>query len=551
LDDRDTGLLTNNTLNNIQPGTHVIKLVKQGYLDKQQNVTVVAGQTAQLSVTLDPIPSFVTTPPDQIIIVENAQNTLNVKLSAAPPQNVSVTATIVSGGDPDISIVSGDSFTITTADWKQNHPVILAAKADADLVNGTATIRIHSTNYTAMQDLDVTATEQDTSNLGILSVSSGDYTATGKFGGLFYPATKTYRLQNTGQASIRWTVSVANSSTNWINLNGTSGELGIGQYYDLIVSINSNAGMLSVGVYTDEISFVNTTNGNGNTTRAVILNVNAVQKYILAVTRGNGIDGSPIPGNYSYNEGELVNYYYTLQANYKDLIVTVDGANAPETGTISMNTNHTLTASATLNDLPPTISIDNPANGDIVYGTVNITGVANDDYGLNNIEIYIDGTMSTKILTSTKPYNYSYPWNSTGVTDGAHTILVIAYDNNSQSTQTNISVTVKNNEMIVQPATGLTSSGSAGAFNPSSIQYTIINPFSTSIQWSVTNTANWLTISPVASGTLNAGSSTTVTISINTNANSLTTGQHGDTITFTNTTNGQGNTFRTVALTVN
>jgi hypothetical protein len=52
-------------------------------------------------------------------------------------------------------------------------------------------------------------------------------------------------------------------------------------------------------------------------------------------------------------------------------------------------------------------------------------------------------------------------------------------------------------------------------------------------------------------GTLAAGATTTVTVSINSGANSLTAGSFSDTVTFTNTTNHSGDTARSVNLKVN
>ncbi len=97
---------------------------------------------------------------------------------------------------------------------------------------------------------------------------------------------------------------------------------------------------------------------------------------------------------------------------------------------------------------------------------------------------------------------------------------------------------------------GLSASGSfGGPFSPSSVQYTLSNIGTTSINWTATKTQSWLTPSP-ASGTLAAGANTTVTVSLNTAANSLAANNYSDTVTFTNTTNNAGNTTRSVALTV-
>src|SRR5260221_2808005 len=67
--------------------------------------------------------------------------------------------------------------------------------------------------------------------------------------------------------------------------------------------------------------------------------------------------------------------------------------------------------------------------------------------------------------------------------------------------------------------------------------------------WTVGKTANWLTLS-ATSGTLAAGGSTNITVSINANANSLVGGVYSDTVLFS-TSNGSGNTTRPVSLTVN
>jgi hypothetical protein len=52
LDGSDTGKVTNTTLTDIAAGSHAIKLTKDGYTNSEQSVSVTAGQTAQVNITL-------------------------------------------------------------------------------------------------------------------------------------------------------------------------------------------------------------------------------------------------------------------------------------------------------------------------------------------------------------------------------------------------------------------------------------------------------------------------------------------------------------------
>jgi hypothetical protein len=104
--------------------------------------------------------------------------------------------------------------------------------------------------------------------------------------------------------------------------------------------------------------------------------------------------------------------------------------------------------------------------------------------------------------------------------------------------------------LTVTPATGLSSSGNQGGpFTPNSTIYTLTNNGTASLNWTASKTQNWVSLSS-ASGTLAAGANTTVTVSINSNANSLSAGNYSDTVSFTNTTNGNGNTTRNVSLNI-
>lgn len=104
--------------------------------------------------------------------------------------------------------------------------------------------------------------------------------------------------------------------------------------------------------------------------------------------------------------------------------------------------------------------------------------------------------------------------------------------------------------LAVTPAEGLDSTGVVGGpFTPSGVDYTLRNSGTTSIDWQASKTQAWTSLS-AGSGTLAAGESATVTVSINAAANSLAIGVHEDSVAFTNLTNGNGSTTRPVALTV-
>jgi len=104
--------------------------------------------------------------------------------------------------------------------------------------------------------------------------------------------------------------------------------------------------------------------------------------------------------------------------------------------------------------------------------------------------------------------------------------------------------------MSVSPATGLTASGATGGpFTPATTTYTISNAGTAPMTWTVSNTSSWLSLSPTG-GTIASGSSATVTAAINSTANTLGIGTYSDTMTFTNTVNGLGNTTLPATLTV-
>ena len=85
---------------------------------------------------------------------------------------------------------------------------------------------------------------------------------------------------------------------------------------------------------------------------------------------------------------------------------------------------------------------------------------------------------------------------------------------------------------------GFTSFGrSGGPFSITTQTYTVANIGSTALNWSVANNANWLNVSSTG-GTLNPGNSTTVTVSLNANANNFLINHASGNVAFNNLTAG-------------
>ena len=76
-----------------------------------------------------------------------------------------------------------------------------------------------------------------------------------------------------------------------------------------------------------------------------------------------------------------------------------------------------------------------------------------------------------------------------------------------------------------------------GPFSSNTVAYTLSNSFAVAINWAATISSNWITHTPL-SGTLPAGNTVLVSVSLNANADALPAGIYEDTISFVNTGNG-------------
>jgi serine protease len=96
-------------------------------------------------------------------------------------------------------------------------------------------------------------------------------------------------------------------------------------------------------------------------------------------------------------------------------------------------------------DSPPTCSITDPVDGQIIQGTYRVSVRATDDNQVAQVELAIDSGAWMDITANFDGTYYYYDWDTTTTADGAHTLEARATDNAGQTTYaTPITVTVDN-----------------------------------------------------------------------------------------------------------
>src|SRR2546426_5408501 len=113
------------------------------------------------------------------------------------------------------------------------------------------------------------------------------------------------------------------------------------------------------------------------------------------------------------------------------------GSLALMAGSLILNPFHgAATASADLDTTAPTTSISFPWKDSLLRGTTSVNANATDNIAVSKVEFYLDGALKATDTTST----YSFSWNTTQGSDGAHTLMAKAYDAAGNSSRKSISV---------------------------------------------------------------------------------------------------------------
>jgi len=100
----------------------------------------------------------------------------------------------------------------------------------------------------------------------------------------------------------------------------------------------------------------------------------------------------------------------------------------------------TITVSDEADIVSPVVSISNPSSGQTVIGTVNFSANASDASGIKNVKFFVDGSL--KSTDTISPYEYS--WVTTAVSNGSHSLKVVAEDTAGNTAELTITVSVNN-----------------------------------------------------------------------------------------------------------
>ena len=293
-----------------------------------------------------------------------------------------------------------------------------------------------------------------------------------------------HTLSATAQAQT-FTITASAGANGTISPNGVS-MVNYGGNQTYVITPNTGYNVASVIVDGVSIGVVGTYPFNAVTANHTISATFSAITYTLTVNIGSGTLGTPTTTT-NYQQGTVVSYSYSLVTGYQNLQVTLDGAAAPATGTITMNGAHTIATTAQIQ----TFSITSSAGAN---GTISPNG--------------INSVMAGSGLTFTITPNSGYQVASVLV-DGTSVGAAPSYTFSNVTSNHTISAT-----FIGQPFTITSSAGPNGTISPSGLD--VVN-YGSSPTFTITPNFGYQVASVIVDGT-SMGAVTSYTFS-NVNSN--------------------------------
>ena len=120
---------------------------------------------------------------------------------------------------------------------------------------------------------------------------------------------------------------------------------------------------------------------------------------------------------------------------------------------------------------PPSVSLVSPANGSRVSGNFQVSGSASSVLGISSVQLIIDGKLEA--IDTSAPYNFYV--NSKQLTNGSHSLYLVAYDTSGNHTSSNSIDLIVDNTVDNSSAPGSTGSPTVSAQVNSSSQAQGVN----------------------------------------------------------------------------
>jgi hypothetical protein len=396
-----------------------------------------------------PNPEFITST-DSLNVPEGGTAAFEVRLSAQPSSDVSVSVTRVSG-DTDITVQSGSSLTFTTTNWNQNQTITLAASEDQDTSSDSATIRLSASG---ISNIDITAAEQDNDVMSFLTDTASITVREGQ------SASFGVKLSHPPSPDIQATVTPLSGDTDiYVILGGnlyfTTSNWNTYQTVTLRAAEDSDTidGQATFRISANDVQYKDIT---------AIEDDNDSEGCNVSISITSHSNNAPVSGTITIQTSVSTDCVMDRVEFYIDNILKNTDTSSPYTFTWNTSsvsdgkhsikvkayakTNQTdedeITVKVNNLDDPPTVSITSPLNNAIVNGITLIQANASDDIGISKVEFYIDGFL--KATDTSSPYSYNWDTDTTEYPNAVHFLKAIAYDTKNQSAQHEITVTVNN-----------------------------------------------------------------------------------------------------------
>ena len=346
--------------------------------------------------------------------------------------------------------VAGNATIRTAAEYAYNHgTLVVAASGNCGCADPTVeTPFILSVSGT--DEFDVLAYFSSTGPFVDVSAPSTNILTTAKYG-LYLPDSGTSlaspvvagvaALMFSAKPSLTPTLAAQLLEASAVDLGGAGYDTSYGYgRVDALAAVNLAISYTPPADTTAPTIAMTSPSDGATVSGTVVVDVTAgdnvgVVKVDLFVDGVFFVSDTATPYSFAWDTSALPNGAHTLQA------VATDAAN---------NSAGTTPISVTVANVPPDttlpiVSIDAPAAGASVSGTISVTASATDNVGVVSTDLYVDGLLYATDTTAP----YAFAWNTTSSVDGSHTLDVTAADAAGNVAHALRTVTVAN---IVQHA---------------------------------------------------------------------------------------------------